>query len=91
MEILSPVSQITDVFLGKFLFDLDHLKKVFNEFVTTLLLFYVLVFWPRGMWDLGSLTRNPTHTPCTGRESLNHWTTRKIPTYNFNLHVLSSH
>jgi len=40
MEILSPVSQITDVFLGKFLFDLDHLKKVFNEFVTTLLLFY---------------------------------------------------
>ena len=91
MEILSPVSQITDVFLGKFLFDLDHFKKVFNEFVTTLLLFYVLVFWPRGMWDLGSLTRDLTHTPCTGRQSLNHWTTRKIPTYNFNLHVLSSH
>ena len=45
MEILSPVSQITDVFFCKFLFDLDHLKKVFNEFVTTLFLFYVLVFW----------------------------------------------
>ena len=26
--------------------------KVFVEFVTTLLLFYVLVFWPEGMWDL---------------------------------------
>ena len=25
--------------------------KVFIEFVTILLLFYVLVFWPRGMWD----------------------------------------
>ena len=28
--------------------------KVFIEFVTILLLFYVLVFWPRGMWDLSS-------------------------------------
>ena len=28
--------------------------KVFTEFVTILLLFYVLVFWPRGMWDLNS-------------------------------------
>ena len=36
---------------------------VFIEFVTTLLLFYVfLVFWPRGMWDLISLTRERTHT-----------------------------
>ena len=25
--------------------------KVFIEFVTVLLLFYVSVFWPRGMWD----------------------------------------
>ena len=25
--------------------------KVFIEFVTILLLFYVLVFWPWGMWD----------------------------------------
>ena len=28
--------------------------KVFIEFVTILLLFYVLVFWPQGMWDLSS-------------------------------------
>ena len=26
--------------------------KVFIEFVTILLLRYVLVFWPEGMWDL---------------------------------------
>ena len=25
--------------------------KVFTEFVTVVLLFYVLVFWPPGMWD----------------------------------------
>ena len=31
--------------------------KVFIEFVTILLLFYVLVFWPRGMWDLSSPTK----------------------------------
>ena len=53
--------------------------KVSIEFVTLLLLFYVLVFWPRGMWDLSSLTRDRTCTPCIGRWSLNHWTTREVP------------
>ena len=37
---------------GKFIF------KVFIEFVTTLLLFYVLVFCLRGVWDLSSLIRD---------------------------------
>ena len=32
--------------------------KVFIEFVTILLLFYILVFWPGSMWDLNFLTRN---------------------------------
>ena len=32
--------------------------KVFIEFVTILLLFYVLVFWPRDMWDLSSPNRD---------------------------------
>ena len=39
-----------------FFFFKDYLMwtilKVFIKFVTTLLLFYVLVFWPQGMWDL---------------------------------------
>ena len=52
--------------------------KVFIEFVTILLLFYVLVFWPRGMWDPNSPTQDGTHTPCIGRWSLNHWTTREV-------------
>ena len=41
--------------------------------------FFFLVFWPRGMWDLSSPTRDRTHTPCTGRQSFNHWTTRDVP------------
>ena len=54
--------------------------KVFIEFVTILLLFYVLVYWPRGVWHLSSLTRDWTCTPCIGRQSFNHWTTREAPT-----------
>ena len=46
--------------------------KVFMEFVTILLLFYVTVFWPRGMWDLSPPTRDQTQTPCIDRQSLNH-------------------
>ena len=32
--------------------------KVFIEFVTVLLLFHILVFWPLGMWDLSFLARD---------------------------------
>ena len=59
--------------------------KVFIEFVTILLLFYLFFcfFWPRGMWDLSSPIRDRTHTHCTGRQSLNHWTTREVPEFHF--------
>ena len=40
--------------------------KVFTEFVIVLLLFYVLVYWPQGMWDISSLTRDQTLTLCIG-------------------------
>ena len=36
--------------------------KTFIEFVTILLLFYVLVFWPGSMGDLSSPARDQTHT-----------------------------
>ena len=49
--------------------------KVFIEFFTILLLCYVLVFWLQDIWDLSFLTR----TLCIGRQSLNHWITRKVP------------
>ena len=35
-------------------------------------------FWPRGKWDLTSLTGELS--PClTGRQNLNHWITKKVP------------
>ena len=45
--------------------------KVFIEFVTILLLFYVLVFWLWSMWDLSSLTRDQICTPALEGEVLN--------------------
>ena len=36
-------------------------------------------FWPQGRWRLSSRTRDGTCTPCIGRGSLNHWTTRQVP------------
>ena len=54
--------------------------KVFVEFVTILLLFYLLVFGPGITWDLSFPTRNQTCTLCIGRGGgLNRWTTREVP------------
>ena len=44
--------------------------KVFIEFVTMLLLFYVLLFWQGGMWDLSFLTRDQMSTPALEGEVL---------------------
>ena len=74
-----PLWFLVFYFKDFFFFLMWTIFKVFIEFVTILPLFYVLVFWPRGMWDLSSLTRDRTHTPCTGRWSLNHWTAREVP------------
>ena len=41
------------------------------------------VFWWQGMWDLSSLTRDQTCTPCIGRQSPNHWTIRGVPRDKF--------
>ena len=45
-----------------------------------LLIFYILIFWPWGMWDLSSSSRDQMHTPCTGGWSHNHWTSREVST-----------
>ena len=56
----------------------------FFEFVTILLLFYlvlhllVLDFWSRGMWNLSSPNKDRTHTQSTGTWSRNPWTDRGI-------------
>ena len=52
--------------------------KVFIEFVTIFLLFYVLVFLAARHVGSWSLTRDPTCTPCPGRQSLHHLTAREV-------------
>ena len=68
-----PASTLTSFFFLMW----SILKSV--ESVILLLLFYVLCFWPRAMWNLSFPTRDRTHVPCIGRSSLNHWTTREVP------------
>ena len=54
-------------FLRIFFFLMWTTFKVFIEFVAAwLLLFYVLAFWPRGMWDLSSPTKDQKHIRCVG-------------------------
>ena len=45
--------------------------------------FMFWLFWPQCIWDLSSPTRDQTHTPCTGRWSLNHWTIWEVPMQPF--------
>ena len=75
----SFLAYICDYWSLRFFFLMWTIFKAFIEFVTTMLLFYVLVFWLRGTWDLSAPTRDQTHTPCIGRWNLNRWTTREVP------------
>ena len=66
---------------------IGSLFKVFIESVATLLLFCVLFFLATSTWDLSFPTRDGAHTPCIGRQSLNHCTTREVPQRKFLPHV----
>ena len=57
--------------------------KSLLSLLTVSLLFYVLVFWPWGMWQHSSPTRDRTCTPCIERWSLSHWTTWEVPIWCF--------
>ena len=68
-------------------FETSFLKKIFLmriifkvsiEFVTLLLLFYVLGFWSGVMWDLSFPIRDGTYILYIGRQILNHWTTWEV-------------
>lgn len=62
-----------------FFFLIWTIFKVFFEFVTILLLFYVLIFGLQGMWDLSSSSRDRTrYTSSFGRWSHHHWTAREV-------------
>ena len=52
--------------------------KVFIELVPVL--FLLFMFWLATRYvHLSSLTRDQTHTPCIGRQNLNHQTTGEAP------------
>ena len=58
--------------------------KVLIEFVTSLLLFYVFVFWMQIMWDPSSLIRDQTCIPALeGKVFINNWTSREVPLLTF--------
>ena len=75
-----PALTLTMFLFFFFFFLMWTILKVFIEFVTILLLFYVLVFWPHGMGDLTSPTRDWSHIHCIGWWSLNHWIAGVGPT-----------
>ena len=60
-----------------------------GPFLKSLLTFlqycFCFIFWPQGIWDLSSLSRDRTLTPCVGRwlttvltPCIHHWTSRDI-------------
>ena len=67
-------------FCFKIFFDVHHLL---NLLLICCSYFMFWFFWPWGMWDLSSLTRNWTSTPCIGRWSPNHWIAREVPIFTF--------
>ena len=74
-----------------FFFDVDQFSKslywiYYNKYCFGFMFCFVL-FWPQGMWDLSSPTRNWTCTPCIWRWSLNHWASSGIPTSLFLMRV----
>ena len=78
--VLTSTKVLACVFFKRF-FDVDHFKNLY-WICYNIASFYVLLFCPQGMWDLSSLMRVRTCTPCIGRQSLNHWTTREVPPHS---------
>ena len=59
--------------------------------IASVLCFVLVFFWPQGMWNLGSPTRDWIFTPCIERWSLNHWTTREVPVVRVLTHWFEGH
>ena len=64
--------------------------KVFIESVTIVLPLFFFLFGSLAMRhvDLSSPTRDQTHTPCTRRWHLTHWTTRELPRMSYFLNLM---
>ena len=69
------------LFFKDFLFfDVDRFWSLYS---TCYNIVPVLLFWLRGVWNLSSPTRDGICTPCFGRRSPKHWTTREVPGKKF--------
>ena len=66
------------LFFQRSIWYIPLLKSVLN-LLQYCFCFYALVFWPLGMWNLSSLTRDQTHISSIVRQSLNHWTAWEVP------------
>ena len=44
---------------------------------------FVVLFWPHGIWNCNSPTRDQVHTPCNGGRIPNHWTLREVSLVQF--------
>lgn len=75
---------VTFTFLKNFFCCCGPFLKSLLNFITMLLLFYVLCFWPWGIWDCNSPTRDWICSPWIGTQSLNHRTNRQAPCFHFN-------
>ena len=72
-------TQVWFVFAFLKIFWMWTIVKIFIEFVTTLLLFYVLIFGPKARGILASWPGIEPTSLALGRWILNHWTTREGP------------
>ena len=71
--------------LKRFLWCGPLLKSVLNllQHYFCFIVFVFVLFWPQGMWDLSSPTRNQICTLCIGRWTLDHWTSKEVPGLTF--------
>ena len=71
-------SILLTLFKKKSFFDVGHfLKSLLN--LLQYCFCFMNFFWLWGMWDLSFPTRDQACASYIGRQSLNHWTTRKVP------------
>ena len=75
--------QTSSSILFKIFFYVDHFLKPLLNLLQYCFCFMFWFFWPRGMWDFSSQTRDWTCIPWIGRRSLNLWTTREVPKHGF--------
>ena len=63
------------------------LVPIFDSFFFSLCIFYILAAL-HVIWERSPPTRDQSHAPCIGRQSLNHWTSREVPLSSLSLCLL---